>query len=283
MTDVSQDTQDWTGRTVRTRDGAALGTLGRVHPPNGNGGTWGEVRSRFGRRRLVPLDGAATDGDAGLTVPVDRAVLRAAPRTGPGAPDSDTETTLQRHYTGRGLLADAQARQRDRFGGAKVGAAFFGWIVAVGMTVLLAAVAAGIGAAAGLGTQLNPSTVDVRTVGVVGAVVLLVVLALAYLAGGYVAGRLARFDGLRNGVLSWVVGVIVTIVAAIAGSVVGQSYDVFGRLTLPAVPVDPATLTLSGVVALVVVLLVTLLTAAVGGRMGERFHRRVDREATAVV
>ncbi len=283
MTDVRQDTQDWTGRTVRTRDGAALGTLGQVHPPNGNGGTWGEVRSRFGRRRLVPLDGAAADGDAGLTVPVDRAVLRAAPRTGPGAPDADTETSLQRHYTGRGLLADAQARQRDRFGGAKIGAAFFGWLVAVGMTVLLAAIAAGIGAAAGLGPQLNPSTADVRTVGVTGAVVLLVILALAYLAGGYVAGRLARFDGLRNGVLAWIVGVIVTIVAAIAGSIVGQSYDVFARLRLPAVPVDPATLTLSGVVALVVVLLVTLVTAAVGGRMGERFHRRVDREATAAV
>jgi len=61
----------------------------------------------------------------------------------------------------------------------------------------------------------------VRTVGVTGAVVLLVILALAYLAGGYVAGRLARFDGLRNGVLAWIVGVIVTIVAAIAGSIVG--------------------------------------------------------------
>lgn len=280
MTDVSQNTQDWTGRTVRTRDGAALGTLGQVHP--GAGGGWGEVRSRIGRRHLVPLDGAAADGD-GLTVPVDRAVLRSAPRTRAGAPDAATETALQRHYTGRGLLADAQARQRDRFGGAKVGAAFFGWIVAVGMTVLLAAVAAGIGAAAGLGDQLSPATADVRAVGIAGALVLLVVLALAYLAGGYVAGRLARFDGLRNGVLSWMIGVIVTIVAAVAGGVIGQSYDVFAQLRLPVVPVDPATLTLSGVVALVAALLVTLLTAAVGGRMGEGFHRRVDREATAAV
>jgi hypothetical protein len=79
MTDARPDTRDWTGRAVRTRDGAAPGTLGQVHP-GGGGDSWGEVRSRFGRRHLVPLDGAAADGD-GLTVSVDRAALRSAPRS----------------------------------------------------------------------------------------------------------------------------------------------------------------------------------------------------------
>jgi hypothetical protein len=283
MTDVQQDTQGWAGRTVRTRDGASLGTLGAVFPPNGSGGTWGEVRSRFGRRHLVPLDGARADGERNLQVPVDRASLRAAPNAGSGAPDPDTEAALHHHYTGRGVLVEAHERQQQRFGGARVGAAFFGWLVAVGMTVLLTAIAAGVGAAIGANTTVDAAGTDAATVGVTGAIVLLVVLALAYFAGGYVAGRLARFDGTRNGILTWVIGAIVTVIAAVAGGVVGTSTDVAARVTLPAVPVDVTTLTVGGIIAAVIAVVATVVAAAAGGRMGERFHRRVDREATRAI
>lgn len=283
MTDMEQDTQGWAGRTVRSRDGASLGTLGEVHPPNGAGGPWGEVRSRFGRRHLVPLDGAVADGKTDLRVPVDRSTLRAAPAAGRGAPDAETETTLQRHYTGHGVLADAEARKRDRFGGGKIGAAFFGWLVTVGMTVLLTAIAAGVGAAINANIRLDVTGADAATVGLTSAITLLVVLALAYFTGGYVAGRLARFDGTRNGVLSWVVGVVVTVVAAVVGAAIGSNYDVLARVQLPAVPGDLTSLTVGGIVALVVAVVVTAVAAALGGRMGERFHRRVDREATAAV
>ena len=63
---------DWTGRTVRGRDGHKLGTLVEVRPGDGASGGWGVVRSTFGKRRMVPLDGAVDD-DRGLTVAADRA------------------------------------------------------------------------------------------------------------------------------------------------------------------------------------------------------------------
>ena len=57
MTQAEQGTSDWTGRTVRDRNGAKLGTLVELIPTNGDRpADWGVVRSALGRRRLVPLD-----------------------------------------------------------------------------------------------------------------------------------------------------------------------------------------------------------------------------------
>jgi uncharacterized membrane protein len=122
--------------------------------------------------------------------------------------------------------------------------------------------------------------VDAAPVGLTGGVVLLVVLAVSYFTGGYVAGRLARFDGARNGMLAWVVGLLVTVIAAVVGGVFGAARaDLFRGLRLPVLTGDPTMLTVAGVIALVVVLVVTAIAAVLGGRLGERFHRRVDRAA----
>ncbi len=109
-----------------------------------------------------------------------------------------------------------------------------------------------------------------------------VVLAIAYFFGGYVAGRLARFDGARNGLLAWLLGVIVAVLAAVAATVVGASTNLAAIIRLPAVPVDVNALTVGGAIVLAVTVVVTALTAAIGGRLGERFHRRVDRAAGIV-
>jgi hypothetical protein len=105
------------------------------------------------------------------------------------------------------------------------------------------------------------------------------VLAIGYLAGGYVAGRLARFDGARNGLLAWLLGLIVTVLAGIAAAVVGANTDLTAVVRLPALPVDASTMTVGGAVMIAVTVLVTALAAALGGKLGERFHRRVDRAA----
>ncbi|MFC7657019.1 hypothetical protein ACFQV8_12015 [Pseudonocardia benzenivorans] len=173
----------------------------------------------------------------------------------------------------------ARERQHERFGGVKFGAAFFGWIVAVGLTVILLGIAAGLAAATGFSLDLSgsPANPAPETVGLVGAITIVVVMGLAYLGGGYVAGRLARFDGARNGTATWVLGLIVTIVLGIAGAVAGAEYDVMDRIVLPSIALPTGALTIGGIVLLVVVAIVTLLTATLGGRLGERYHRRVDR------
>ena len=180
----------------------------------------------------------------------------------------------------RGAARDAIDAQRSRYGGIKWGAAFFGWLSANGLAVLLVALLSAAGVAIGL-TQGVPSTDEAAqqadTIGVVGGIVLLVILFLAYLAGGYVAGRMARFDGARQGVAVWVIGLLVVLALAALGLVFGAQYNVLQQLNLPRIPIDEGTATTGGLIALVAVLLVTLLGAVLGGKLGDHYHRKVDR------
>jgi len=187
----------------------------------------------------------------------------------PGATDptdSTDTTTVRRLGLDKSMIADARAVQRERYGGAKLGSAFFGWLVAVGLTVLLGVLAGAVTAAVGA----NPATGAVVTVGV---------LLVAYFTGGYVAGRLARFDGARNGFLSWVVGVVATIVLTVVAAFVGAQYDVLNRVSLPTLPTSLADVTATGMILAAIAVFGTLLAAMLGGKIGESFHRRVDRAA----
>jgi hypothetical protein len=164
-------------------------------------------------------------------------------------------------------------RQREEFGGFMWGAAFFGWLSAVGVATLLTAIVAATGAAIGL-TSADDAT---STVGIVGGVLLLVVLMLAYYCGGYVAGRMARFNGPRQGIAVWLLGLLVTIVLAVAGVIFGAKYNVLSGLNLPRIPVGEGSLTTGGLIALAAVVVGTLLAAIAGGKAGTHFHRKVDR------
>jgi hypothetical protein len=261
---VTAGSTDWTGRTVRGRDGRRLGTLVETLPDDGRG-RWGVVRSSFGKRRTVPLDEAVDDGAGGLTVAADRASVHSAPVLD-DAPGTET-AKLRRHFSGRGVLADARALQHERYGGSKVGSAFFGWLVAVGLTVLLGIIAGAVAAAVG---ATNPGTDTGVTIGV---------LVVAYFTGGYVAGRLARFDGARNGFLTWVIGVLASVAVAVLAAFVTAQYDVLSRIPLPTLPTSLEDVTVSSLVLVGVAVLGTLLAAVVGGKTGEAFHRRVDRAA----
>jgi hypothetical protein len=259
---------DWAGRTVRGRDGSRLGTLVEVLPGEGGApGRWGVVRSVFGKRRMVPLDDAADDGTGDIGVGTDRASLRAAPVLDGTAANTSATDELRRHYTGRGVLADARALQHERYGGAKLGSAFFGWLVAVGLTVLLGVFAgAGLAAVGATGPRA-------------GLVTTVAVLVVGYYTGGYVAGRLARFDGARNGFLSWVVGVLASVALAVLAAFVGAQYDVLSRVQVPTLPAGFEQVTVANLVALAVAVTATLVAAVLGGKAGEGFHRRVDRAA----
>ena len=193
---------------------------------------------------------------------------------------TDPAYSTEGAHSTKGTARDAVDAQRSRYGGIKWGAAFFGWLSANGLAVLLVALLSAAGVAIGL-TQGVPSTDDAvqeaDTIGVVGGIVLLAILFLAYLAGGYVAGRMARFDGARQGIAVWVIGLVVVIALGVAGLVFGSQYNVLQQLNLPRIPIDEGTATTGGIIALVAVLVVTLIGAVLGGKLGERFHRKVDR------
>jgi uncharacterized membrane protein YfcA len=88
---------------------------------------------------------------------------------------------------------------------------------------------------------------------------------------------MARFDGVRQGIAVWVIGLLVVIALAVLGLVLGSKYNVLQSLNLPRIPIGEGTATTAGIIALVAVLVVTLVGAILGGRLGERYHRRIDR------
>ncbi len=173
-----------------------------------------------------------------------------------------------------------EARARERFGGPNWGSAFFGWIVAVGITALLTGVIGAIAAAVGDSTDFTQSDAEraAGTVSIVTGIVLLVILMVGYYAGGYVAGRMSRFDGARQGVATWVLGLIVTVVAVALGWIAGDQYNVLDRVDLPRLPIPKQDFTVGGIIAGLAVLVGTLLAAVLGGKVGTHYHRRVDRE-----
>ncbi len=175
-------------------------------------------------------------------------------------------------------VREPEARQREEYGGFNIGAAFFGWLVAVGMAALLTAIVSAAGAAIGLASLSGSEAQSgAETIGLVGGALLVLVLLLAYLAGGYVAGRMSRFDGARQGIGVWLFGLAVTILLAVLGLIFGSEYNVLQQLNLPRIPVDEGSLATGGVIALAAILIGTLVAALVGGKFGERYHRKVDR------
>jgi hypothetical protein len=180
------------------------------------------------------------------------------------------------------VAAYRDAEARDRFGGTNVGAAFFGWLVAVAMTVLLTGIVGALATAVGSSLQLSQTEAEreAGTIGLVAAIVLAVVLLLAYYTGGYVAGRMSRFDGARQGLAVWLIGLIVAAVAVGLGLLFGSQYDVLQRVNLPQAPIPTEQLNAGGIVTAVVIVVGTALAAIAGGKVGHRYHHKVDR-ATA--
>lgn len=219
----------------------------------------------------------------------------------PDRPGSQSPGPDQTHGPGRGendrgraqpgpghqdeaLAQIVKERQEREFGGMKFGAAFFGWLTAVGTTVLLVAVIVGAGGVVGFATDTDPGQVvgqvsdQAQEAGLISGIVLLVVLLVSYFAGGYVAGRMARFSGAKQGVAVWLWSVIIAIVLAVIGAVAGSRFDVLSQLDgLPQIPISGDDLTTGAIVAAALVILVTLGGAVLGGLAGMRYHRRVDK------
>jgi hypothetical protein len=173
------------------------------------------------------------------------------------------------------------ARERDRFGGMKFGSAFFGWLTATGTALLLTALLAAAGAAVGLGQNVQvpePTTETAQTVGIVSGIVLLVITLVAYFCGGYVAGRMARFDGVKQGLGVWLWAVIAAIVVAILSAIAGAQFNILSNLNgFPRIPINEGTLTAGGIITAIAVAIAALVGALLGGRAGMRYHRRVDQ------
>jgi hypothetical protein len=263
------DTTDGDGAAFQRGEGYAGGGEDRpVATDTRDGGADGPVAADGRDGAATRTGNGYTNGDADTrTAVADRPAARRMPPTG-AAPAAAAPASA----------AEARHVQRERFGGADGAAIFFGWLSALGLAALILAVVAAAGTQLGLATGVtsNDATNAASTIGIVGAAILVVILVLAYYCGGYVAGRMARFDGARQGFRVWLLGLLVTIIAAVAGWIGGSKYNVLHQLNLPRIPVKEGDIATGAIITLVVVLVGTLLAAIAGGKAGDRYHARVD-------
>lgn len=193
------------------------------------------------------------------------------------------------HDRDRTLREDVVGREKQEFGGFKFGAAFFGWLTATGTAVLLTALVSAAGAAVGVSasgdaTQAADAMAEnAGTVGLVGAIALAVVLFISYIAGGYVAGRMARFSGAKQGVAVWLWAIVIAVVVAIVTALAGSRFNILANLdSFPRIPLGEGAVTTAGVITALVLVAISLVGAIVGGLAGMRYHRRVDRAGLGV-
>lgn len=193
-------------------------------------------------------------------------------------------TTFGREHDESVPRIGSEAWLREQFGGFSLGSAFFGWIVASGIGVLLTAVLAAAGSAVaftavqnGVARTLNGVSADtINAVGLVSGLLLLIAMGIAYFAGGYVAGRMARFNGARQGVGVWVIGLVITLVLGAIGTTFGAKYNILQAINLPHLPVSQGIWTSGGIVTAVLMLVVTILAAITGAQAGVRYHQHMD-------
>ncbi len=201
-------------------------------------------------------------------------------RTSGAAPDASAETTAPQYSSRDYLEADErrEAHLREVYGGVDWLASFIGCIFAVLCGAVLLPLS---GLVLGpLGFTLNFEERGIDTLIITGLVVVGLLLFLSCLFGGYVSGRLARFDGGRNGAAMVLWGILLSVLLVFFGSLLPGTLfeflqDFVNGSFLPAIR-SLIDLGFAGAGVIVGTLLVALLGGFVGGRLGNRYHTRID-------
>ncbi|MEX2274558.1 MAG: YrzE family protein [Actinomycetota bacterium] len=205
-------------------------------------------------------------------------------RTDPAAssyPPNPAPTRSDRPVTERPSARDERVvrlEARSRFGGISFGGSLAGMLTALAATLVLGGlVGAAIGGIA-YETGVEDAAGNELTIGSVIAGI--AVLFLAFAIGGWVAGRIARYDGLRNGAMVAVWFLALGAILTALGAWAAAEYNVLVQADLPNwfdrwFTTDQVTAgaVISGIVAIVVAFIGGML----GALWGERYHRKADR------
>lgn len=195
-------------------------------------------------------------------------------------PDEDRyveETAIAQEDDRRGVDA-----ARERFGGRDLPASFAGMLVALAALLLLAGLAsAAIGTIAfQTGVEGNENELSLGALIAAGAVIF-----LAFLLGGWAAGRMARYNGALNGFMVAVWFIVLGVVLAIAGAIVGNTYNLFDNLRVAEATLpnwfSAEDVTAGAIIGSLAFVALMVLGAVLGGLWGTRMHTRADREIAA--
>jgi hypothetical protein len=162
----------------------------------------------------------------------------------------------------------------DKFGGFDLPATLIGALVAIAMTAILGGIAGAVFGMTLFDGSISLDQPELISAAIVGAVVLCV----SYFVGGWAAGRIARYNGTRNGVVAAIWTLVLGILGGAAATAFGERYDFMSGISAPSFAASD-NVTLGAVSAIVAVALMVLF-AAFGGRRGEAYHDRADHVLT---
>jgi hypothetical protein len=166
---------------------------------------------------------------------------------------------------------------RRRFGGVDIPASLVGMLTALAFLILFAGLVGAAIGAIGYQTGLSGDDKELSLASLVGG---LGALLLAYLLGGWTAGRIARYDEPLNGAMTGLWTLVLAAILARLGASLGSEYNVLRNVELPQWFSRDA-LTTGAIISGIVAIAAMLIGGAVGGAWGERFHRRADATIAA--
>lgn len=163
-------------------------------------------------------------------------------------------------------------------GGVSIGAILTGVLVSFGALLIISALVGGVLVATGLEPDDIAGGEEVE-VGIGIGIGVLVGQFLAYLWGGYTAGRMARGAGAANGILVPVVAlIIVGIVGAIAAAL-GATAELGPPFGATRLPIEGDYVVEWSLAVAAGIFLAMLLGGLLGGLAGARWHTRLEEEA----
>ena len=164
-------------------------------------------------------------------------------------------------------------------GGLSVPAVFTGALVAMGAMVIFLAITAGALAAAGIISKSGTTTPSLVRATVLTGVGLVVAQFLAYLWGGYTAGRMARGAGGMNG---FIVPLAAILIAAGVGALVGwlgTAVHLNYSFQTTRLPVDRDLKIHLGMAIGIASVIAMFVGGIAGGVRGARWHRTLETAA----
>lgn len=232
--------------------------------------------------RRMPPEGSEREDASRTTSPGGTAPSRRATREeGPEARVIRTPGTSEEDA----IPYTREERLRDVYGGVDWLASFIGCVFALVCSSVLLLLFSGL-VLGPIGFTLDMRGREIDAAAITGFVVVGLSLLLAYLIGGYVAGRLVRFDGGRNGAATVVWSILLGVIFVFFGAVLLGSFlpdTLFGGVqeflqntALPSI----GGLIQAGVVGAAIALgalVLMLLGGFLGGRLGVRYHNRIDQ------
>jgi hypothetical protein len=198
----------------------------------------------------------------------------------PGYPTQGEGTAHPRGYFE--AAEEREDRLRDMYGGVDWLASFLGFVFVLVAGAIFSLIAGLVLAPLGFSLSLAD---EIGAAIITGLVLVGILVFLTYFFGGYVAGRLARFDGGRNGamLLLWsgvtilVLALVNAILSSFLPSAISEDINNFIQNDLLSTIRSLSQLGVVGIVVFVGALLLALLGGFLGGRLGSRYHAEIDR------